>query len=368
MKPNYKSIFAKQDEILSQEEIRDYVSGKMTEKEKHRIEVLLAANPLLADAVEGYQDYPKNIGGMKKNPFVGNTGNYFFIWSVMSLVLLAGLGVWYFNRDGAAFKVPSNPLKKNKLTEAKIIEHNDQEMEEIIESHYSDSSIQITSKITKNKEVVKEKYAQVEEKSIPIQKIEPKALVSKKISDSIRSNSKAQGIVAKKIFDTYHIVDYTVYDYRGKREEPIKILVPSPNGTPASQANKNSIKTDSNPITKVFYADYLKEAIIFYSKENYKQASKRFKTILKKYPQDVNALFYEALCSYHRNKPKQAIKEFHSYLNQPIGLFDEDAEYFLALSLLQNGNNTEAKDLLMKIANSKGFYHEQAKSALAKLM
>jgi len=366
MNTNDNPIFSTSNETLSQEEIKRYVLGEMSEKEKHQVELLMESNPFLADAIAGYQTFPESIGTTDNNPYSSKPSKRTLAWSILGGLFLIGISFWYYNRQEIICEFPIT----EPITEFKNADNiNKEELPiEVIESHYSDSSIQVTSKRPKSNEkavVLKEKFAQVE-KEIINNKIEPIALNPDKVIGSVKQKPKKKNLVTPKGFDIYHIVDYTVYDYRGKREEPIKILIPMTNGTPASQANKNSDIIDSNPTEKVFYDAYLKETIILFSKQNYKQAGKRFKTILKKYPNDVNALFYSSMCSFKRKKYKKSSLEFKKYLNQDITLFDEDANFFLALSLLEIGDNVEASLLLVDIVKQDGFYKSQAEELLKK--
>lgn len=361
-------IFFTSNEVLSSEEIKRYVLGKMSKMEKHQVELLMESNPFLADAIEGYQEFPKSLGTLNKKPYSPKSGSA-LIWSIFGGLLLMALSFWYFNKPENNTKLVKSEAIPTEIQKTKITQNMvEQPTIVIVDSHYSDSSIQVTSQRSKNENKItisQEKFAQGEEKTVlPLE--EPKPINTNKIIDSIATKTNKKEIEKNKIFDIYHIVDYTVYDYRGKREEPIKILAPITSGTPANQANKNSKVDEPNPTTKIYYDVYLKESIILFSKQNYKQASKKFKTILKKYPEDVNALFYKSMCSYNRKKHKQAVVEFKKYLNQSITLFDEDATFFLAISLREIGEEKEATILFNTIIKEKGFYKKQAEDLLKK--
>lgn len=63
------------------------------------------------------------------------------------------------------------------------------------------------------------------------------------------------------------------------------------------------------------------------------------------------------------NSPANAIDEFNKVLNDPSGGYHDDAEYYLALSYLQNDDLQNAKKYLDKIHMDNGhLYHDQVSS------
>jgi tetratricopeptide (TPR) repeat protein len=108
------------------------------------------------------------------------------------------------------------------------------------------------------------------------------------------------------------------------------------------------------------YHEYIKKTIGIFATGNYNKALYRFEEILDSYPDDVNANFYGGLCYFNLGKIEKAKLCFKNCVDHNFLNFTEEAEWYLAKCYLAEGNKEAAKTLLTKIANTKGFYAEQA--------
>lgn len=367
MNTNYRNIFSPDESLLSTEEMHRYLKGELSEKEKNKIEVVLASNPFLADAMEGFQNFPDALTSLP-DELPSTTGKGKLIWgSSMAAILLIGLGVWYYDyqKQGLCdYPIPEHLITDTNKTPSTI---QIDEIEGLVESHYSDTSLQVTSKQKAEKTIAPNDFPQAKYVSIKkdtfLAQSDLKTITTNPIK-TFETPPEEKGVKLEKEFEIYHIKNYKVYDYRGKREEPIKILIPNLGGTTANKENNQVIADELNPITKVYYDEFLKEAIVLFSQEKYKQASKKFKAILKKYPEDANALFYKAMCAFYRDKHIAAIKEFELYIKNDNDTFAEDAFFNLALSYLEVGNMGRTETILSMIVERDGFYKEQAELLL----
>ena len=112
-----------------------------------------------------------------------------------------------------------------------------------------------------------------------------------------------------------------------------------------------------------YYNDFLDKGLFKFKKEKYSEAIVIFDEILKQYPNDINALFYNGLSFYKLKKYNKAIKYFNLVINDKINIFDQEAEWNKALCLLET-NKAEGKKLLQKIADDAGFYSQKAMNLL----
>jgi len=110
------------------------------------------------------------------------------------------------------------------------------------------------------------------------------------------------------------------------------------------------------PYIEVDYTEFLEEAMLAFSKNNYKGALKDFKIILKHYPDDVNAHFYGGLCYYNLGKMDRAEAYFLFAERNGINAFDEEAKYYRAQVYMQDKEWDKAKTVLKQIINDEGFY------------
>lgn len=185
----------------------------------------------------------------------------------------------------------------------------------------------------------------------------------------IEENEATSSIVfPHKAAKEIYLYDFKLVDYRIYRSRPtIKTKQMVLTGTPANQEGK--AMNDEEFTWKdvdVPYIDYINKSIRIFSQGNYKKALSRFETILKTYPNDVNANFYGGLCLYNFGEFQQAIKYFDECLNGPYSNFDEEALWMKAISLKDSGQKSKAKSIFQEIEDLDGFYSGQAKQELQK--
>ena len=82
------------------------------------------------------------------------------------------------------------------------------------------------------------------------------------------------------------------------------------------------------------------------------------------YPQ---SLLLKGMCYYKLDDNANAIRNFNSLLENPNKSFDDKANWFLALSLLDNGNESAAKKILKEIVQTKSTNWDQAEEILNSL-
>lgn len=161
-------------------------------------------------------------------------------------------------------------------------------------------------------------------------------------------------------------LDYTKYR-KGKLFKDQKSVL---GGTAANQEKKGEESTEENLETvsiDVPYVDYLDKSMYLFSKGEMKEALIRFVKIIETYPNDVNANFYGGLCYYNIGQYQEAKKCFQQLQSAEFGNFEEEGDWYLAKTELALKNKEEAKAILKKIIDGKGFYAAQAKSELQKL-
>ena len=182
------------------------------------------------------------------------------------------------------------------------------------------------------------------------------------------NNAVPSIILSHKNAKEIYLNDFKLVDYRVYRTKPaIKTKQLVLTGTPANQEVKSS--NDDEYIWKdvdVPYIDYINKSIRIFGQGNYKKALSRFETILKTYPNDINANFYGGLCLYNFGEYDQAILLFNQCLDGPYSNFDEEALWMKAMSLKDSGQKTKAKTIFQKIEQGGGFYSNQAQKELIK--
>jgi TolA-binding protein len=192
---------------------------------------------------------------------------------------------------------------------------------------------------------------------IPAIVLHPLTLTSPKETVKIAKQRTAKEV-------SYH--DLKVVDYSAYRDKPTiaaeRIVL---SGTPANLESENNESTETT-ITAVDipYMDYINKTMRYVSKGKWKESLQRLQLILKTYPDDVNAHFYAGLCSYNLQQYEEAKQHFANCLQLPFSNFNEESSWYLAQSLLADGEKSQAKELLIVIRDQKGYYSRQAEKVL----
>jgi tetratricopeptide (TPR) repeat protein len=171
-----------------------------------------------------------------------------------------------------------------------------------------------------------------------------------------------ENFMAKEIY----LHDLKLIDYREYRSHPKisteQLLL---TGTPANIDNVVNKNEDSEWKTvEIPYIDFLERTIALFSKGQNKKALARLQTILATYPDDVNANFYAGLCYFNLKEFSSAQRSFKNCILSKYINFQEEAEWYLALSASANGHIKEAIELFDLIVKRGGYYSKEAKKFL----
>lgn len=342
------NLFNQNNEHISKSEMENYLNNSLSDKEKNSLETAMQNDPFLADAMEGYAQFPSEINNIPK--YKKGTKKFYFL--VISLVFILVLGLVYlFNNQItiSKFTPRENNLSYLYKVEKETIQKTDLIEEDIVTEE------QIITPTTANNNIKKE------EKIVPFVR-ETVSLEKYQAEPEIYQQELNYDIKKMKVktisFYNFLAVDYSVIYIDETPFEEIEV------GTPASQSNSETYNlTDENRIDKTIkftYKEYLKKSLKLLSEQQYGNAITNFNTILKHYPNDVNAQFYSGFSYYNLKKYPEAISFFDKVMNNSFDFFYEDAQWYKALSFEQNGRFKEANRLFRVIASEKGFYSTQA--------
>ena len=165
-------------------------------------------------------------------------------------------------------------------------------------------------------------------------------------------------IYAKEIY----LHDLKLVDYRTYRSKPeVKTRQVVLTGTPANMETAPSEDTEATwKDVDVPYIEYMDKSMRVFGKKNYKKALARFETVIKTYPDDVNASFYAGLCLFNLREYNSAMDHFDSCISGPYSNFDEEAVWMKALCYEHLGETSKAKKIFSIIAGKNGYYTTQA--------
>ena len=344
-------------EILSPEQelelIRKYVEGKATPEEQHLLEMRALEDPMLQDALEGYEAFPDALSATNGASPKGLSK----LWLIVPVALLVAV-VWFVQDK------PTSPTASKKAPVPTPVFEEKTPTKAVIESHTTDSSVSIMVIETP------------EAKDLPdpsktdafVFRIEAPAPVAPQKPTPITTEDDEEIKSIRRMgAPIYHVYDYKLVDYRKIRIAYWDALDPVMGGTPASADGSDDRGNDLEPKTKrVAYVDFLQETMELFAEGKYPKSIDGFQEILKHFPDDANALFYGGLSALYTDQPEVALDLFTQSSNLMIATFSQESSFYAAQAAYEAGELEKAKAIWTRIASQDGFYKDQAKAKLKK--
>lgn len=141
--------------------------------------------------------------------------------------------------------------------------------------------------------------------------------------------------------------------------------LPSP-GVPADKADPAGRDAGRLSAEKaaMAYLDYMDGALGAFATGHQRTALDDLYFLLGQYPDDVNARFYAGLCCYDLGLLARARAFFASVKDNPVDSFNEEAAWYLALTIARMDGAAAARPAFERIAAGEGFYAAQARAKL----
>lgn len=302
------------------------------------------------DAQEGFRQFPEaNITGKRK--FNRNK----FIASIIIGAFLLSFFVF--------IQLKEKNSEKEKIAHQKKWDQNDWALPDSIEKLVEIPKIdQIKLPVQPSKKTI-EQQNESPEMEEPIQ-IGTLPLHKAKQSDQVVLNE----IILKKGKEIY-VSGIKLVDYRGIRHEnTIETNTITMSGTPAEfEAETHSNQQPDWKAERVSYHLFISEMASQLQNGNFKQALNRCNHVLKTYPNDVNAQFYSAFCLYNLGDFQAAKNNFQQVKSNETTNFQEEANWYLALTYIQLNEISKAKEILEQIIDQNTYYKSEAKKKLRSL-
>lgn len=388
MDSKFNKIFNEQQPVTHQE-MEAYLNGNLSPSEMHNIELKLESNAMSAEAMEGFHAHPEAFTAIDGiNNAVKTKLKKHKSWTTNHTLIAAGTagllvltGGYFFNFDlqpKTAFIAEEIPATEVTPSQVHFVISNPivitKEIEkEVEDAHELPEEDQITAEfiglhqpVTIEADALESEY-QLDSLVRTIIELEPLKPIINGESQDIQAKKIVRSNIKVAYLHHFLVVDYSDLYAAGVVKEVIQHDLNT--STPVWLENKNDDVNDINqkPIVQtvhVPYLEFLENAQLKYKKNQYKNSLKDYHRILKQHPQDVNALFYGGLCYYNLNKPERAIQYFDNAINNSVNTFQQEGEFYKALSLLAGNKFGQGTGLLQKIIEQEGYYAEQAKYRL----
>lgn len=343
---------------LERQDIAAYLNSN-NEEEKNRIEQKSLSSDFDRDAFEGWEHLQFDLSTMKKldNHFLPKKPISWIYWSIPG-VLVTGFLLLYFTvfyeskKSEDRLALSSKAVTTAPQTQRIVLEETDVLLSDAIDAfEETKKSAQISP------EQLQSQFAEINVQNKEIDSVSSLP-INKPSSHSPKKTLISKRVMAKEIY----LSDFKLVDYRKYRSNPIvpiqQLIL---TGTPAhKETNESPEMTSEWKTVEIPYMDYLEKSIRIFNREDYKKSLARFETIVTKYPDDINGHFYAGLCLFNFGEYEKAIAHFIQCRNNPFSNFDEEAQWMMALSYEQAGQEKNAKALFSEIAQSDGYYTQQA--------
>ena len=385
-------------EPLSNEELERYLSGDMSPAEMHAAELKMSSSDLFSDALEGIQSHPQGLSGFEalQQRFESGlsstgaatgtttTGLGSMIGAGFGIALVTVLGLSVANEHlreapetpekvvmvvsndqpeaETSFEDPVTPV--DEVDEQAVSETVDRELETI--KPLGESEVISFEKTLAYQPETRIDSAVVIDPVVPVDPVAPMPSVGH--DQPVPTYDPKKEVVSN--VKLVYLHDLKCVDMSQLYEKQIKIRnMNAMSGTRAYSAEKaeendNPVEVYQSLYIYIDYLDYLGVAMAKFEDNEHKTALKHLKVVLNHYPADVNAHFYGALCYYNLGKPSKAIRYFDMVLRNQINAFDQEAEFYKAMSLKRAGKERQAKELFRKISSEGKFYSDRAEDEL----
>ena len=107
---------------------------------------------------------------------------------------------------------------------------------------------------------------------------------------------------------------------------------------------------------EISYMNFLSKTLKQFNNSKYQLAAERFEAILEKYPDDVNALFYQSICYFNMNQYELAVSKFKRLEMSFYTNFQQDQEWYLMLCYKALGKHKLFRNQKNQIIARNGFY------------
>ncbi|MGZ3920675.1 MAG: tetratricopeptide repeat protein [Bacteroidia bacterium] len=159
------------------------------------------------------------------------------------------------------------------------------------------------------------------------------------------------------------ITDYSSLYFKLNRFVSLKVN----EGLDPSYANVSETGKNDNmlmPEAHYYLHQAISDAMLYFSRKEYTRCLNTLQIITDINPGDINCKFYSGMCYFYKKDFIKALKQFEDCINDQNNTFLNEARYYKAMCLYNNGDKEEAAILFKEISNEGSFYSEKARQLL----
>lgn len=326
--------------IILNEEIETYIGGQLSSAEEELFEMKMENDPFLHDAVDGYKMFPESLPS--KTVLKANLVAVLAI----ALVGLMWVGLWRLERS-LLINMEHEP--------AVSVEKAENPRKQIVEmSPLQKKDVAFIQNSIPDEIPTMQKSIPILLKAIPREASEITGIAS---SNLRRPLYRYQAVFI------HNLKVFTV-DTTSRSEQDVL-----PEHLPARWESESQLEGSRKIFTPMAsHKHYMDYPLELFQKGQFKNCLLQLDRVSERLPKNLNINFYRALCFYHLEEYKSALKYFRITQGNIHQGFTEEAEWYEALCLEKTGSLHQAKNAYSEIVNQGGFYSMRAASRLAVLL
>ena len=350
--------------VLSREQVERYVRGELSPAEQHDVELHLASDPFLAEAMEGLRmpDAGPGLDRIRaRRPAAG--GARMSAWLVAGMGLLAVILAYWMVASGpdeprsASGVVHTGsapiPVTAEDRTAFQAELHQATALPESLRSAFRGVDRFVQPRDTTVPAVREDPPPQVE--IMPPTVVRPAPVAAEHPALMPQSRS---GRTLMYFFDLKLVHPKELY-----RADPVLELA---NGSVDARFRDARAKAEAGPPDgQIPYDRYFRSAMGKFAQGDRQGCLEDMFVVLEDYPNDVNALFYAGLCCYDLGLFARAATLLDRARSHEVDTFVEEAEWYHALARERTSGRAEAMPLFRAVVDRNGFYSARAREHLA---
>lgn len=383
--------------MISEEAMLAYLQNTLSEQDKQQFEKLLLEDPFAQEALEGLQtaqnipSVTKSIASVKKNVRERSGAketkiiqlhwtNY--AWAAAVFGLLIGIGFLMLNYVGNKTESIAQNQDKTVDTETSLMEGNEDGplfKSEAVDSVITEQPVEQADTVGYRTPVEEDKTAK--DNSVLLTKKPEAGTDDKTVTATGAGKQGNEQVVSAPPVTTQN-------NQAAMTSEPAKKTAIKEEATNAksqkkiedvevaTMSEKKTVKKDKSAGTTVTMSDMnaasknkdagINEAMKNFNAGEYEKSGSQFSEVLKKDPNNADALYFGGISDYINNTNAKGEKNFDKLLKSG-SRYTEGSKWYKANILIQKGKTTEAKKLLNDLANSNSSYKERAVKKLAEM-
>lgn len=340
---------------LTREQLRAYAEGTLTPEQEHWVELHREADPLIDEAISGFaaaghgtwdaldKARPGGAGGVNRWLIAGGV----FVIAAASLVI-AGMDNDSDEATVAAGEASGTVAPAPPMTiTAQEIDEATEQPESLLVGH-EEGALHTRARVQERFE--RERIERLEPRRARVQ--------APAVDAGPRDTRHARRSVQLAFLHDLKVV----HPSELYATDPVMRL--SDAGVPARFADEAAQDRASEEMRTMAYLEFLDVALGRFALSDHKACLEDLRFLLSQYPDDVNALFYAGLCAYDLGLYERARLLLHRAATHSVGIFDEEANWYHALTLERLGEQQAAEEAFGRIAGQGGFYANQARARL----